>query len=123
MLLYRVKCTLPDFIIYWTQSAAYALAEGILGNIWLDWSQGFGELGETELCIAIQIKPAHDCRQLCLDWLVADALKEPPYSSLINELVILRVDCFERTSDAELRHFLQIPLQLLQPELEINFFR
>ena len=105
-----------------TSWAASDVTEGILNHIWLDWCQSLSELSEAQLGIAIQVEATHDSRQFLFDRLVSNSFEETTDRKLVNDLVIVVVNCLEGTSDAETLKLLQVLLQLFQSQFEINFF-
>lgn len=99
-----------------------AVSGRILNHVRLDGRQGLRELGETNLCIAIQVKPTHDRRQFLFDGLVTDSLEEASHCRFINDTMVLVINRFKRSSDAETPELLHVGFQLLCPQLKIDFF-
>ena len=91
-------------------------------HVRLYWREGFREFSEAEFCIAIKIKAAHNGNELCLEGLMTYSLEEASDGGLVNNPVVLVVDCFESPANAELLVTLQILLQLFKAKFEVNFF-
>lgn len=86
------------------------MSEWVLDHIWLDRSQSLRKFSERQLGIPVEVKSTHDCSQLMFDRLVTDSFEEPADRGLVQDLVVLIVDCLECSSDTELRELLQILL-------------
>ena len=99
-----------------------AVSGRIQNHVWLDGREGLRELGKADLCIAIKIKSTHDRSQFLLNGLVAHSLEEAPHCSLINDAVVMVINCFKSSSDAETPELLHVRFQLLCSQLEIDFF-
>lgn len=77
-------------------------------NIWLNRRKGFRKLCEAELGVAIEVEPSHNSGKLMFDWLMTDTFKEASERDLVNDPMILEVNCLKGPSNAETVEFFQV---------------
>ena len=98
------------------------MPEGVLDDVWLDWGKRLCKFSEAEFGIAVKVKTSHNGYEFGLQRLVAYSLQKASYRNLVNNLVVLVVNSFEGSPNRESGVLLQVLLELLQSELEVNFF-
>ena len=98
------------------------MAERVLDNVRLDRGQSFSKLGKAELGVTIKVKSTHDCHELGLEWQMTGTFQKAADRDLVYDLVVLVVNSFEGSSDAESFEFLEVLLELFKTQLEVDFF-
>jgi len=86
----------------------------------LYWCECFFKLLVREPGITVEVKAPHDSDQLVLERLVTDKFKIPSQRLLIDELVVLTVNCLEHPSDIKASEVLDVLLDLLEAQLKVD---